>query len=132
MPFMNNTSMYRKSHIFICLFSVLSQFDGQRNKLVACDGNEIDTMFVDRRRDGGGNGQTLVNYSTGSFWRSCVTISHIALDALNVRILSQVICCEGNAGFYEVGCMNTPLEGEEFSSSESQTFLMVNIHPVNC
>lgn len=39
----------------------LSQFDGQRNKLVACDGNEIDTMFVDRRRDGGQNGQTLVN-----------------------------------------------------------------------
>lgn len=39
----------------------LSQFDGQRNKLVACDGNEIDTMFVDRRGDGGQNGQTLVN-----------------------------------------------------------------------
>lgn len=29
-----------------------------------------------------------------------------------VLILPQVICCEGNAGFYEVGCMNTPLEGE--------------------
>lgn len=28
---------------------------------MACDGNEIDTMFVDRRRDGGPNGQTLVN-----------------------------------------------------------------------
>lgn len=40
--------------------SVTLQFDGQRNKLVACDGNEIDTMFVDRRRDGGLNGQTLV------------------------------------------------------------------------
>uniref|UniRef100_A0A4W6BZ40 Abhydrolase domain containing 16A, phospholipase n=1 Tax=Lates calcarifer TaxID=8187 RepID=A0A4W6BZ40_LATCA len=60
---------------------LIEEFDGQRNKLVACDGNEIDTMFVDRRRDGGRNGQTLV------------------------------ICCEGNAGFYEVGCMNTPLEG---------------------
>uniref|UniRef100_A0AAX7TKC9 Monoacylglycerol lipase ABHD16A n=1 Tax=Astatotilapia calliptera TaxID=8154 RepID=A0AAX7TKC9_ASTCA len=60
---------------------LIEEFDGQRNKLVACDGNEIDTMFVDRRRDGGQNGQTLV------------------------------ICCEGNAGFYEVGCMNTPLEG---------------------
>uniref|UniRef100_A0AAY4AFN4 Monoacylglycerol lipase ABHD16A n=1 Tax=Denticeps clupeoides TaxID=299321 RepID=A0AAY4AFN4_9TELE len=51
------------------------------NKLVACDGNEIDAMFVDRRREGGRNGNTLV------------------------------ICCEGNAGFYEVGCMSTPLEG---------------------
>ncbi|KAM8847101.1 phosphatidylserine lipase ABHD16A [Synchiropus picturatus] len=60
---------------------LVEEFDGQRNKLVACDGNEIDTMFVDRRRDGGQKGQTLV------------------------------ICCEGNAGFYEVGCMNTPLEG---------------------
>ncbi|XP_068998516.1 phosphatidylserine lipase ABHD16A-like [Embiotoca jacksoni] len=60
---------------------LIEEFDGQRNKLVACDGNEIDTMFVDRRRDGGQHGQTLV------------------------------ICCEGNAGFYEVGCMNTPLEG---------------------
>ncbi|KAM7421134.1 hypothetical protein PAMA_015344 [Pampus argenteus] len=60
---------------------LIEEFDGQRNKLVACDGNEIDTMFVDRRRDGGQDGQTLV------------------------------ICCEGNAGFYEVGCMNTPLEG---------------------
>uniref|UniRef100_A0A665VY33 AB hydrolase-1 domain-containing protein n=1 Tax=Echeneis naucrates TaxID=173247 RepID=A0A665VY33_ECHNA len=60
---------------------LIEEFDGQRNKLVACDGNEIDTMFVDRRRDSGQNGQTLV------------------------------ICCEGNAGFYEVGCMNTPLEG---------------------
>uniref|UniRef100_A0A8D3ABB3 Abhydrolase domain containing 16A, phospholipase n=1 Tax=Scophthalmus maximus TaxID=52904 RepID=A0A8D3ABB3_SCOMX len=60
---------------------LIEEFDGQRNKLVACDGNEIDTMFVDRRRDGGRKGQTLV------------------------------ICCEGNAGFYEVGCMNTPMEG---------------------
>uniref|UniRef100_A0A8C1WDK3 Protein ABHD16A-like n=1 Tax=Cyprinus carpio TaxID=7962 RepID=A0A8C1WDK3_CYPCA len=60
---------------------LVEEFEGQRNKLVACDGNEIDTMFVDRRKDGGQAGKTLV------------------------------ICCEGNAGFYEVGCMNTPLEG---------------------
>ncbi|XP_077576764.1 phosphatidylserine lipase ABHD16A [Stigmatopora nigra] len=60
---------------------LVEQYGGQRNKLVACDGNEIDTMFVDRREGGGSKGRTLV------------------------------ICCEGNAGFYEVGCMNTPLEG---------------------
>uniref|UniRef100_A0A3B5R3P5 Abhydrolase domain containing 16A, phospholipase n=1 Tax=Xiphophorus maculatus TaxID=8083 RepID=A0A3B5R3P5_XIPMA len=60
---------------------LIEEYDGERNKLVACDGNEIDTMFVDRRKDGGPRGRTLV------------------------------ICCEGNAGFYEVGCMNTPLEG---------------------
>uniref|UniRef100_A0A8C5HEQ3 Protein ABHD16A-like n=1 Tax=Gouania willdenowi TaxID=441366 RepID=A0A8C5HEQ3_GOUWI len=63
------------------LARLIEEFDGQRNKLVACDGNEIDTMFVDRRKEGGRKGRTLV------------------------------ICCEGNAGFYEVGCMNTPLEG---------------------
>ncbi|KAF5902355.1 protein ABHD16A, partial [Clarias magur] len=61
---------------------LIEEYDGQRNKLAACDGNQIDTMFVDRRGNGGPNGKTLV------------------------------ICCEGNAGFYEVGCMNTPLEGE--------------------
>ncbi|XP_030640148.1 phosphatidylserine lipase ABHD16A [Chanos chanos] len=60
---------------------LVEEYEGERNKLIACDGNEIDTMFVDRRREGGPNGKTLV------------------------------ICCEGNAGFYEVGCMNTPLEG---------------------
>lgn len=63
------------------LARLVEEYDGQRNKLVACDGNEIDTMFVDRRKEGGPNGKTLV------------------------------ICCEGNAGFYEVGCMNTPLDG---------------------
>ncbi|KAF4088461.1 hypothetical protein AMELA_G00082650 [Ameiurus melas] len=60
---------------------LIEEYDGQRNKLVACDGNRIDTMFVDRRGNRGPNGKTLV------------------------------ICCEGNAGFYEVGCMNTPLDG---------------------
>ncbi|XP_041963971.1 phosphatidylserine lipase ABHD16A isoform X1 [Alosa sapidissima] len=60
---------------------LVEELNGQRSKLIACDGNEIDTMFVDRRSEGGANGKTLV------------------------------ICCEGNAGFYEVGCMNTPLEG---------------------
>lgn len=65
----------KKLTVTLCLYSILStdhhslsfsapflsQFDGQRNKLVACDGNEIDTMFVDRRRDGGQKSQTLVN-----------------------------------------------------------------------
>uniref|UniRef100_A0AAR2LKL8 Monoacylglycerol lipase ABHD16A n=1 Tax=Pygocentrus nattereri TaxID=42514 RepID=A0AAR2LKL8_PYGNA len=60
---------------------LIEEYDGQRNKLISCDGNEIDAMFVDRRGERGPNGKTLV------------------------------ICCEGNAGFYEVGCMNTPLDG---------------------
>ncbi|XP_071276616.1 phosphatidylserine lipase ABHD16A isoform X2 [Agelaius tricolor] len=58
---------------------LIEQFGGQRVKLLACDGNEIDAMVIDRRgRDP--RGDTLV------------------------------ICCEGNAGFYEVGCLSTPLE----------------------
>lgn len=60
----------------------------RRYKLRTCDDNDIDTIFVDNRTpaaepsasaNGNGNGRTLV------------------------------ICSEGNAGFYEVGIMSTPL-----------------------
>lgn len=54
---------------------------GQRFKLIAQDGNSIDTMFVDRRDSS--------EYPNG--------------DML-------VICCEGNGGFYEVGMTTTPME----------------------
>ncbi|XP_072176631.1 phosphatidylserine lipase ABHD16A-like [Diadema setosum] len=54
---------------------------GIRAKLRTRDGNSIDTMFVDRRlRSDYPNGQKLV------------------------------ITSEGNAGFYEIGCMETPLK----------------------
>lgn len=59
---------------------LVEEYNGKRAKLLACDGNEIDTMFVDRRNSADRNGSKLV------------------------------ICCEGNAGFYEVGCISTPLE----------------------
>lgn len=59
---------------------LVEEYNGKRAKLLACDGNEIDTMFVDRRSSADRNGSKLV------------------------------ICCEGNAGFYEVGCISTPLE----------------------
>ncbi|XP_008057960.1 protein ABHD16B [Carlito syrichta] len=58
------------------------RYHGRRAKLVACDGNEIDTMFMDRRQHPGSHG----------------------------RGLHLVICCEGNAGFYEMGCLAAPLE----------------------
>lgn len=57
---------------------LVQEHDGERFKVVAGDGNHIDTMFVDRRKKKG-NGDTLV------------------------------ICCEGNAGFYEIGIMATPV-----------------------
>ncbi|XP_045148684.1 phosphatidylserine lipase ABHD16A isoform X2 [Echinops telfairi] len=59
---------------------LVEEYNGRRAKLLACDGTEIDTMFVDRRGTAEPQGQKLV------------------------------ICCEGNAGFYEVGCISTPLE----------------------
>ncbi|XP_043939215.1 phosphatidylserine lipase ABHD16A [Protopterus annectens] len=55
------------------------EYQGKRAKLLACDGNEIDSVFVDRRM-------------------------------ASERGRKLVVCCEGNAGFYEVGCMSTPLE----------------------
>ncbi|CAH1271079.1 ABHD16A [Branchiostoma lanceolatum] len=59
---------------------LVEKYDGERAKLLAQDGNEIDTMFVDRRSMGEEKGRKLV------------------------------ITSEGNAGFYEVGCMCTPLD----------------------
>lgn len=59
----------------------LIEKNGLRSKLLAEDGNEIDSMFIDRRGDeNGGVGNTLV------------------------------ICCEGNAAYYEVGCCGTPMK----------------------
>lgn len=53
----------------------------KRYKLRTIDNNDVDTIFVDNRNAAGGNinGKTLV------------------------------ICSEGNAGFYEIGIMTTPL-----------------------
>ncbi|KAJ7369337.1 Protein abhd16a [Desmophyllum pertusum] len=59
--------------------------NGKRAKLEAADGIELDTMFMDKRisEDDKSKGNTLV------------------------------ITCEGNAGFYEVGLMTTPLKAGE-------------------
>ncbi|KAL8213071.1 UNVERIFIED_CONTAM: Protein abhd16a [Gekko kuhli] len=59
---------------------LVEEYHGKRAKLAACDGNEIDIMFMDRR------------------------------DTLEPQGKKLVICCEGNAGFYEVGCLSTPLD----------------------
>lgn len=40
-----------------------TQCNGRRAKLLACDGNEIDTMFVDRRGTAEPQGQKLVRGS---------------------------------------------------------------------
>ncbi|XP_054156741.1 phosphatidylserine lipase ABHD16A-like [Oppia nitens] len=59
---------------------LVEENNGERYKLLARDGNQIDTMFVDRRNRNTTKGKTLV------------------------------ICSEGNAGFYEFGTMGTPLD----------------------
>ncbi|XP_038045782.1 phosphatidylserine lipase ABHD16A-like [Patiria miniata] len=53
-----------------------------RSKLIARDGNEIDIVVIDKRNKESSHGNKLV------------------------------ICCEGNAGFYEVGCLVSPLEAK--------------------
>ncbi|KAH8323968.1 hypothetical protein KR074_002425 [Drosophila pseudoananassae] len=53
--------------------------NGIRYKIKTIDSNDIDALFIDNRNDNVGNGKTLV------------------------------ICSEGNAGFYEVGIMGTPV-----------------------
>jgi len=58
---------------------LVQDFNGERSKIVTGDGNEIDTMFVDLRNSKTKEGDMLV------------------------------ICCEGNAGFYEIGIMGTPI-----------------------
>lgn len=59
---------------------LVMQQNGTRNKIETLDGNSIDTMFVDRRASSSKNGRTLV------------------------------ITAEGNAGFYEIGIMSTPVD----------------------
>ncbi|XP_053381480.1 phosphatidylserine lipase ABHD16A-like [Mercenaria mercenaria] len=59
---------------------LVEEKQGERAKLLTEDNNEIDTMFVDRRNSNSRFGKTLV------------------------------VTCEGNAGFYEIGAMATPLD----------------------
>jgi len=58
---------------------LVQEYGGVRNKVITEEGNQIDTIVVDRKNQGP-NGDTLV------------------------------ICCEGNAGFYEIGMMMTPVK----------------------
>jgi len=61
--------------------NLIVQYHAKRHLLRTADGNNIDTVFVDRRQSNNtNNGQILV------------------------------ITCEGNAGFYEMGCMSTPID----------------------
>ena len=58
---------------------------GVRYKLETIDGSSIDTMFFDRR----------------------TSPNNLASTQLGKTL---VISCEGNAGFYEIGVLSTPLD----------------------
>ncbi|XP_076057452.1 phosphatidylserine lipase ABHD16A isoform X2 [Oratosquilla oratoria] len=75
---------------------LVKEFSGTRGKLVARDGNSIDTMFVDRRKRFKSSKKLLPS------------LKEMGTAHTHGSIL--VVCCEGNAGFYEVGNMMTPLE----------------------
>nr|CAB3219653.1 abhydrolase domain-containing protein 16A-like [Phallusia mammillata] len=73
---------------------LVEEQEGWRAKLLARDGNEIDTMFLDRRERGH---PKRIEPDNGPLQPSR-------------HGNTLVICCEGNAGFYEVGCMCTPIQ----------------------
>lgn len=58
---------------------LVEENNGQRFKLQTSHGNYVDSMFIDNRKKNSPNGSILV------------------------------LCSEGNAGFYEIGLMTTPL-----------------------
>ncbi|XP_041986303.1 phosphatidylserine lipase ABHD16A [Aricia agestis] len=67
-------------HLFEGRTQLVEGHGGKRAKIITADGNCIETMFVDQRKEK--NPQS--------------------------RIL--VICSEGNSGFYEIGIMSTPIK----------------------
>ncbi|GLV42642.1 uncharacterized protein CBL_03381 [Carabus blaptoides fortunei] len=70
-------------------FKLIKDYEGLRYKLRTRDNNDIDAMFVDRRNNSKQEAGKKAPNSNG--------------DIL-------VVCCEGNAGFYEIGIMTTPLD----------------------
>lgn len=76
--------MFPFSNVRICGVSILFCFQPdvktKRAKIKTADGNHVDTMFVDNR------------------------------NAMNLTGRTLVICCEGNASYYELGIMATPMD----------------------
>ncbi|ESO10188.1 hypothetical protein HELRODRAFT_185319 [Helobdella robusta] len=72
---------------------LVKKYLGRRTKIRSSDANDVDCMFVDRR---------ITHSDKGSTLSSRVP----SLKAIKL----QVIVSEGNAGFYEIGCMSTPLD----------------------
>jgi hypothetical protein len=75
----------------------IEQKRGQRAVIQTNDSfaNKIDTMFVDKRN--------VVSYSS-----RVATLDSNSDPATNGKYL--VICCDGNASFYEIGLLQVPIE----------------------
>ena len=70
------------------------QYDAHRARLLAADGNQLDCMFVDRR---------------GS-------------PDVHARGNRLVVCCEGNAAYYELGLLEVPAIGAHIAATFSVRF----------
>lgn len=63
-------------------------------------------------------------------WSLCPLLYRLPHPStLPASVCSQVICCEGNAGFYEVGCVSTPLEGKHMAHTSYLCPLDLNVSP---
>ena len=86
----------------------LTQHDAHRARLLASDGNSIDCMFVDKR------GSPDVR-ATGN---------------------KVVVCCEGNAAYYELGMMEIPLHREFAPTAQFRGHVVLtrgrNLNPKTC
>lgn len=66
----------------------------------------MESFYADRRRDGIEKGNSLVSYPIHS--PSRFSLSSGSYSSLSGFV--QIICCEGNAGFSEIGICGVPLE----------------------
>jgi hypothetical protein len=97
-----------ESHLIDGRSRLIEDLQGERHKLVTRDGNAIDCISVDRRG----------RYVSNMLLASAMTVTllcicsryHFTCRPQHSNGDFLVICCEGNAGFYEVGMIGTPLE----------------------
>ena len=71
-------------------------------------GNHIDTLFVDQRSNVSSSSRTSQRFGTLSSLDDSSGSNSNHFDVNNGKTL--VICCDGHASFYEVGCFSIPIE----------------------
>lgn len=81
---------------------LIEQKKAQRAYIQTSDSsrNKIDTLFVDQRN--------TIRYNPNKNINTLGSDSNSAFSENNGKYL--VICCDGNASFYEIGCFQIPIE----------------------